>query len=40
MNEPLIVTKYHTIDDVRSKLGNLAAIRTGFATLQKEVYAA
>ena len=36
----LIVTKYHTIDDARSTLGNLAAIRTGFATLQKEVYAA
>ena len=36
----LIVMKYHTIDDARSTLGNLAAIRTGFATLQKEVYAA
>ena len=36
----LIVTKYHTIDDARSTLGNLAVIRTGFATLQKEVYAA
>ena len=36
----LIVTKYHTIDDARSTLGNLAEIRTGFATLQKKVYAA
>ena len=36
----LIVTKYHTIDDARSTLGNLAVIRTGFATLQKKVYAA
>ena len=36
----LIVTKYHTIDDARSTLGNLAVIRTGFATLQRAVYAA
>ncbi len=36
----LIVTKYHTIDDARSTLGNLAVIRSGFATLQKKVYAA
>jgi len=36
----IIVTKYHTIDDARSTLGNLAVIRTGFATLQRAVYAA
>ncbi len=36
----LIVTKYRTIDDARSTLGNLKAIRDGFATLQKKVYAA
>ena len=36
----LIVPKYHTIDDARSTLGNLAVIRTGFATLQRAVYAA
>ena len=36
----LIVTKYRTIDDARRVLGELAAIRNGFATLQREVYAA
>ena len=36
----LIVTKYGTLPDARRTLGDLAAIRAGFATLQKEVYAA
>ena len=36
----LIVTKYRTIDDARRTLGDLRGIRAGFASLQKEVYAA
>ena len=36
----LIVTKYRTIGDARERLGELGAIRDGFATLQKKVYAA
>ena len=36
----LIVTKYRTIGDAKERLGELGAIRDGFATLQKKVYAA
>ena len=36
----LIVTKYRTINDAKTRLGELGAIRDGFATLQKKVYAA
>ena len=36
----LIVTKYRTVDDARRTLGDLRGIRAGFASLQKEVYAA
>ena len=40
MNEPLIVTKYHTLPDASRILGDLKLISTGFATLQRAVYAA
>ena len=36
----LIVTKYHTLLDARRILGDLRLISTGFATLQRAVYAA
>ncbi len=36
----LIVTKYGTINDGKARLGGSKAIQLGFATLQKEVYAA
>ena len=36
----LIITKYHTINDAKALLGELKAIQHGFATLQREVYAA
>ena len=35
----LILTKYQTIPDAQSKLGDLKAVRSGFARLQREVYA-
>ena len=36
----LIVTKYHTLPDASRILGDLKLISTGFATLQRAVYAA
>ena len=36
----LIVTKYHTLPDASRILGDLRLISTGFATLQRAVYAA
>ena len=36
----LIITKYGTINDGKARLGGAKAIQLGFATLQKEVYAA
>ena len=36
----LIVTKYRTVEDAKARLGALGTIRAGFATLQREVYAA
>lgn len=36
----LIVTKYHALPDARRILGDLRLISTGFATLQRAVYAA
>ena len=36
----LIITKYGTINDGKARLGGSKAIQLGFATLQKEVYAA
>lgn len=35
----LLVTKYHTIPDAKTALGEIADIQSGFAALQKEVYA-
>ena len=36
----LILTRYQTIPDAQSELGDLKAVKAGFARLQKEVYAA
>lgn len=36
----LIITKYGTLPDARRLLGEISAIRDGFAALQREVYAA
>ena len=36
----LIITKYRTVNDAKARLGELKSIQRGFATLQREVYAA